>query len=247
MATDQPEVTIRTGFSSTMVMFEAKVTNPTSGDLRTIRLTPKPIPPSTWVDREQHLIPLLRSRRSRKAAFRLRPSSGQEVVAMDLTVEWEDAYGASRGRLEVSSKPVELSVPPLRQPSEGMDRWRAGLSGGVAVELRLRQEPPPEKMVDILKEALVSAPGKVSVQREEGPRGASGRVWVRAEGSRGRRAGLLVDITPDPVTGGSRVLLTATATTEELLTMFYHACLSLMAEALPGIDGIAPHSLSDIQ
>jgi hypothetical protein len=199
------------------------------------------------VDREQHLIPLLRSRRSRKAAFRLRPSPGQKVVAMDLTVEWEDAYGASRGRLTVSSKPVELSVPPLRQPSEGMDRWRAGLSGGVAVELRLRQEPPPEKLVDILKEALVSAPGKVSVQREEGPRGVSGRVWVRAEGSRGRRAGLLVDITPDPVTGGSRVLLTATATTEELLTMFYHACLSLMAEALPGIDGIAPHSLSDIQ
>ena len=247
MATDNPEVTIRPGFSSTMVMFEAKVTNPTPGDLRAIRLTPKPIPPSTWVDREQHLIPLLRSRKSRKVAFRLRPAPGQQVVAMDLTVEWEDAYGASRGRSEVSSKPVALSVPRLHQPSEGMDRWRAGLSGGTAVELRLRQKPPPDEIVDILKEALEDAPGLVSVQRDEGPRGATGRIWIRAEGTRGRRAGLLVDITPDPVTGGSRVLLTATATTEELLTLFYHACLSLMAEALPGIEGIAPHSLSDIR
>ncbi len=247
MATDRPEVTIRPGFSSTTVMFEAKVTNPTSGDLRAIRLTPKPIPPSTWVDREQHLIPLLRPRKSRKVAFRLRPAPGQQVVALDLTVEWEDAYGASRGRSEVSSKPVELSVPRLRQPSEGMDRWRAGLSGGTAVELRLRQAPPPDELVDVLKEALEDAPGLVSVQRDEGPRGATGSVWVRAEGSRGRRAGLLVDITPDPVTGGSRVLITATATTEELLTLFYHACLSLMTKALPGIDRIAPHSLSDIQ
>jgi len=247
MASDRPEVSIRPGFSSTMVVFQVKVTNPTPGDLRAIRLIPKPIPPSTWVDRDQHIIPLLRSRRSRTVAFRLRPSPGQRVVAMDLTMEWEDASGASRGRSEASSKPVELSVPRLRRPNEGMDRWRAGLSGGTAVELRLRQEHGPEEMLDILKEALEDAPGLVSVQRDEGPRGATGRVWVRAEGSRGRRVGLLVDITPDPVTGGSRVLITATATTEELLTLFYHACLSLMVDAMPGIEAVAPHSLSDIQ
>ncbi len=247
MASDRPEVSIRPGFSAASVSFEVKVENPTSGDLRELRLSPRPVPPSTWLDRDSHLIPLLQPRRSRTVAFRLRPQPGQQVVALDLTVEWEDAYGTSRGRFDASSRPVEMACPKLTGPREGMDRWRAGLSGGTAVEVRLRQEPPPEKLLDVLEDALATAPGEVTVQRDEGPRGPMGRVWVRAEGPRGRRAGLLVDVTPDPVTKGSRVLLTATASTEELLTMFFHTCISLVADPLPGVDAIVPHSLSDIQ
>ena len=247
MASDRPEVSIRPGFSTAAISFEVKVTNTTSVDLREIRLSPRPIPPSTWLDRDSHFIPLLHPKRSRTVAFRLRPQPGQQVVALDLTVEWEDAYGTSRGRFDVSSKPVEMACPKLTGPRENMDKWRAGLSGGTAVEVRLRQGVPPEGLLDILEEAMAGAPGEVTVQRDEGPRGPMGRVWVRAEGARGRRAGLLVDVTPDPVTKGSRVLITATANTEELLTMFYHACLSLMVDSLPGVGDMVPHSLSDIQ
>jgi hypothetical protein len=247
MASDRPEVSIRPGFSVASVSFEVSVTNTTPGDLRELRLSPRPIPPSTWLDRESHLIPLLQPRRSRTVAFRLRPEPGQQVVALDLTVEWEDAYGTRRGRLDVSSRPVEMICPKLTGPRESMDRWRSGLSGGTAVVVRLRQRPSPGEILDSLEEAMEGAPGEVNVQRDEGPRGPMGRVWVRAEGARGRRAGLLVDVTPDPASKGSRVLVTATANTEELLTMFYHTCITLLVGVLPGVDSVVPHSLSELQ
>jgi hypothetical protein len=166
---------------------------------------------------------------------------------MDVLVEWEDDSGDTRGRTEVSSRPVDLVVPTLNPPRGEMDRWRAGLSGGVAVEVRIRQPVLPVDMLDVLEEALSDAPGEVEVQREEGPRGPMGRVWVRAEGARGRRAGLMVDVTPDPKRGGCRVLVTATATSDDLLALFYHACLPGLAEAVPGIEDLTPHILSDAE
>jgi hypothetical protein len=247
MASDRPEVSIRPGFSSAAVSFEVRVSNTTSGELRMLRLTPRPVPPTTWIDRDSHLIPMLKQKRSRTVAFRLRPEPEEQVVALDVTVEWEDARGTSRGRFEASSPPVDLTCPDLTGPRDGMERWRAALSGGTAVEVRLRQGSPPEELVDTLEDALSRAPGDVSVQRDEGPRGPTGRVWVRGEGPRGRRAGLLMDVTPDPSTGGSRVLITATASTEELLTLFYHACLVLVVEALPGVEAMVPHSLSEVR
>lgn len=247
MATDRPEVAIRPGFSTTQVTFEVKVTNTGSFSLWSLRLVPHPIPPTTPLDRTVHSIPLLRPKRSRKVVFRLRPEVGQQVVALDLTVEWEDDAGDTRGRTELSSRPVDLGCPPLSTPKGEVDRWRASLSGGSAVEVRQRQSIPPPDMLDLLEEELSRVPGEVSVQREEGPRGPMGRVWVRAEGSRGKRAGLLVNVTPDPKRGGCRILVTATATNEELLAQFYHACLPGLAKAAPGIEDIAPHSLSEAQ
>jgi hypothetical protein len=102
-------------------------------------------------------------------------------------------------------------------------------------------------MLDILENTLSSAPGEISVQREEGPRGPMGRVWVRAEGSRGKRAGLLVEVTPDPKKGGCRILVTVTGSTEELLAQFYHACLPGLAKAATGIADMVPHSLSEAE
>ena len=145
----------------------------------------------------------------------------------------------------MSSKPVDLSCPPLSPPKGGVDRWRASLSGGSAVEVRQRQPTTPPDMLDLLEETLSRAPGEGSVQREEGSRGPMGRAGVRAAGSRGTRAGRLVDVTPDPKRGGSLILVTATATNEELLAQFYHACLPGLAKAAPGIEDIAPHSLSE--
>ena len=247
MASDRPEVVIRPGFSATNITFEVTVTNPGSFSLWALKLVPRPIPPTTPVDRDQHSIPLLRPKRSRRVKFRLRPQMGQQLVAMDLTVEWEDDAGDSRGRMEVSSRPVELVVPSMSTPRGDIDRWRTGLSGGSAVEVRIRQPASPLEMLDLLEEVLSDAPGEVSVQREEGPRGPMGRAWVRAEGSRGKRAGLLVDVTPDPKRGGCRILVTATASTEELLAQFYHSCLPGLAEAAPGIEDLAPHSLSETE
>jgi len=246
VASERPEVTIRPGFSATAVAFEVTLTNPGSFSLWSMTLLPRPVPASCPVDREQHSIPLLRPRRSRRVVFRLRPPLGQQVVAMDLVVEWEDDEGASRGRIEVSSRPVDLALPDMGPPKGSLDRWRSGLSGGPAVEVRLRQPTGPQEMLDLLDEALADAPGDLAVHREEGPRGTAGRAWVRAEGPRGRRAGLMVDVTPDPKRGGCRLLLTASASSEELLALFYHACLPGLSEAAPGIEELAPHSLMDI-
>jgi hypothetical protein len=247
MATIGPEVVIRPGFSGTFVTFKVTVTNPGSFSLWSLRLVPRPVPPTVPVDRDSHSIPLLRPKRSRTVVFRLRPQVGQQVVALDLSVEWENDAGDSRGRTDVSSVPVELVAPPMSAPRGGIERWRADLSGGAAVEVRIRQGVTPTDMLDLLEDALADAPGEVSVLREEGARGPMGRVWVRAEGSRDRRAGLLVDVTPDPKKGGCRVLVTATATSDELLALFYHACLPGLAEAAPGIEDLAPHSISEAE
>jgi len=247
VASNRPEVVIRPGFSGTLVTFRVTVTNPGSFSLWSLRLVPRPVPPTTPVDRDVHSIPLLRPKRSRTVVFRLRPQLGQQLVAMDLSVEWEDDAGDTRGRIDASSVPVELVAPPMSVPKGGIDRWRAGLSGGAAVEVRIRQSVTPPDMLDLLEETLADAPGEVNVLREEGARGPMGRVWVRAEGSRDKRAGLLVDVTPDPKKGGCRVLVTATATSDELLALFYHACLPGLAEAAPGIEDLAPHSLSEAE
>lgn len=247
MASDRPEVVIRHGFSATQVMFEVKVTNPGSFSLWSLRLVPRPIPPSTPKDREVHSIPLLRPKRSRTVVFRLRPEMDQRIVALDVALEWEDDAGDTKGRTEVSSSSVDLGCPNLSAPKGGVDRWRASLSGGPAVEVRQRQPVAPPEMLDLLEEALDRAPGDMSVHREEGPRGPMGRVWIRAEGARGKRAGLLVDVTPDPKRGGCRILMTASASNEELLTKFYHACLPGLARAAPGIEGLVPHSLSEAE
>jgi hypothetical protein len=245
MASDRPEVDIRTGFSATSVTFEVKVTNPGTFSLWSMQLRPRPVPPSAVVDRPSHAIPLLRPKRTRRVVFRLRPPIGHQVVALDVGVEWEDDAGDTRSRTEVSSRPVELVLPEMSPPRGGMERWRAGLSGGAAVELRMRQPATPLEMVDALERAMADAPGEFDVHREEGPRGPTGRVWVRAEGARGRRAGLMVDVTPDPKVGGCRVLVNASANSEEVLALFYHACLPALAEAAPGIEDVVPHTLSE--
>ncbi|UCC93050.1 MAG: hypothetical protein JSW25_10405 [Thermoplasmata archaeon] len=244
MASDRPEVAIRPGFSAAQVAFEVNVTNPGSHSLWSLVLKPRPIPPTTPIDRDSHSIPLLRPKRSRKVVFRLRPELGQRVVALDLTIEWEDDAGDTRGRSHVSSKPVELVPPSMSAPRGNIERWRAGLSGGAAVDARIRQPVTPPEMLDALEERLSGTPGHLDVQREEGPRGPMGRVWVRAEGSRGKRAGLLVDVTPDPKLGGCRVLVTVTATSEELLAQFYASVLPDLAAVVPGIEELTPHSLS---
>ena len=164
---------------------------------------------------------------------------------MDVTVEWEDDAGDTRGRTRVSGRPVELVLPDMGPPRGGIDRWRTGLSGGAAVESRMRQPVTPPRMLDLLEAALAGSPGEVDVHREEGPRGPMGRVWVRAEGGRGRRAGLLVEVTPDPGRDGCRLLGTATASTEELLALFYNTLLPALAEAAPGIEGVVPNAVSE--
>jgi hypothetical protein len=247
LASDRPEVAIRPGFFATQVAFEVTVTNPGSFSLWSLNLIPSPVPPTTSMDRDTHSIPLLRPKRSRKVVFRMRPEVGQKVVAMDLTVEWEDDAGDTRGRTHVSSRPVELTPPPMSAPKGGIERWRAGLSGGAAVEVRIRQPVTPPEMLDALEEGLSATPGELSVQRDEGPRGPMGRVWIRAEGSRGRRAGMLLDVTPDPRKGGCRVLVTATATSEELLALFYQSILPDLDSAVPGIGDMTPHSLSEAE
>jgi hypothetical protein len=247
MGAERPEVDIRPAFFATFVTFEVRVTNPGSYSLWSMQLHPRPVPSSTPVDRASHSIPLLRPKRSRRVVFRLRPRLGQQMVALDVTVEWEDDAGDTRNRVEVSSRPVELVLPSMAPPKGGFERWRAGLSGGAAVEARIRQPVTPTEMLDLLEGTMEDAPGEVDVQRDEGPRGPTGRVWVRAEGSRGRRAGLMVDVSPDPRKGGCRVLVTATASTEELLALFYHSCLPGLAEAAPGIEDVVPHSVSEAE
>lgn len=245
MASDRPEVEVRPGFSGTFVTFQVRVTNPGSYSLWSMQLTPRPVPPSTPIDRTSHSIPLLRPKRSRRVVFRLRPQLGQQMIAMDVTLEWEDDAGDTKSRMEVSSRSVELVLPPMSPPRSGFERWRASLTGGASVEARVRQPLAPKEMLDLLERSMEDAPGEVEVHREEGPRGPTGRVWVRAEGSRGRRAGLMVDVSPDPKKGGCRVLVTATASTEELLTLFYHSCLPGLAEAAPGLEDVVPHTVSE--
>jgi hypothetical protein len=245
MATDRPEVTIRPSFSGANIVFSVRVTNPTHGDLRSVRLTPRAAPPDVPLDRGHHLIPLLRPKRSRDVGFRARPGPGIDVIALDVVVEWEDSTGSRMGRLDASSKPVDMTCPELSGPREGIERWRSGLRGGAAVEARLRQEPRPEEVLDSLEKALSTLPGELSMTHEETPRGHAGRAWVRAEGARGRRAGLLVDVTPDPRTGGSRALVTVTASTEELLALFYHRCSGNLEEAMPGFSELSPHTISE--
>ncbi len=41
--------------------------------------------------------------------------------------------------------------------------------------------------------------------------------------------------------------MTATATTEELLALFYHSCLPGLAEAAPGIEEVVPHAISEAE
>ena len=243
MAADRPEVRIRPGFSGAAVVFEVHVTNPTPMGLRAVRLIPEPVPKEAPLDRDVHLIPLLGSRKARTLAFRINPLPDHDVVALDISLEWEDEAGNNRGRLEVSSRPVDLTCPDLSGPRQGLDRWRAGLRGGAAIEVRLRKEAPPEAALDELEEAMEGLPGEMSATREEGQRGPKGRLRLRAEGAKGRRAGVLLDVTPDPKTGGSRVLLTVSATTEELLACFYHACLKVLAGPLPGMDVTVPSNL----
>lgn len=245
MAPARPEVALLPGFYAAAVEFEVRIRNPTSTALSSVRLTPQPIPPGTAVDRGEHLIPLLGPRRERSMAFKLWPSKDEDVVSLDVTVEWEDENGSRRGRLRASGAPVKLTCPQLRGPRGGLDRWRAGLSGGVAVETRLRHGTGPIELRRSLEVALEALPGDLDVQEEEGPRGPHVRAWVRAEGAKGSRAGLLVDVTPDPRTKGSRVLVTASATSEALLGRFYHACLKRLEPVLPGIATMRPHSLTD--
>lgn len=245
MAPDRPEVTLVPGFYAAAVEFEVRVRNPTPSALRSVRLTPLPVPAGTAMDREGHLIPLLGPRKERSMAFKLWPSHDQDLVALDVVVEWEDETGSRKGRLQVSGAPVELSCPPLHGPKGGLDRWRSGLSGGVAVEVRMRHASEPDRLKEALESALEGVPGEADVQKEESLRGTQLRAWVRAEGGKGTRAGLLVAVTPDPRKGGSRVLVTASATTERLLGVFYHACVHRLEAALPGIAGIRPHSLTE--
>jgi hypothetical protein len=247
MATDRPEVTIRPAFSGANVVFSVRIANPTHGDLRSVRLTPKLAPPEVPLDREHHLIPILRPKRSREVGFKARPGPAVDVIALDVVVEWEDSTGSRKGRMEASSRPVDMTCPELTGPKEGIERWRTGLRGGAAVELRLRQDPPPEEVLASLESALSGLPGELSVVREETPRGNAGRAWVRAEGAKGRRAGLLVDVTPDPRTGGSRALVTVTATTEELLALFFHVCTGVLDEAMPGFADLSPLTLSEVR
>ncbi len=243
MSSDRPEVSIRPLFSGAAVVFEVHITNATPIALRSVRLTPTPVPRDAPLDRDQHIIPLLRARRSREIAFRMNPLPEHDVVALDISLGWEDESGSSRGSLEVSSKPVELSCPDLSGPRAGIERWRAGLRGGAAVEVRLRKDTPPEATLKELEGVVDELPGETSVTLEEGPRGKSVRLWVRAEGPKGRRAGLLLDVTPDSKTGGSRVLITASATTEELLARFYHGCIKVLYRPFPDIGTIVPSNL----
>jgi hypothetical protein len=236
---------IRPTFSGAAVLFEVTITNPTSGNLRSLRLTPPPVPSDVPVDREQHLIPLLRPRNDRRVAFRLRPGPDEHVVALDVTVVWEDDAGTSKGRSRVSSKPIDLTSPKLDGPRDGVERWRSNLRGGVAIEQRIRQDAPPTEVLDGLEETLTTIPGTMSTSRDEGPRGLAGRIWVRADAGKGKVAGLLVDVTPDPRTGGSRVLITVSASYEELLTKFYHLVLGPLEAALQGFRESVPHDLTD--
>jgi hypothetical protein len=245
MASDRPDVTIKNTYSGAAVVFEVRVSNPMSTGLRSLFLEPRPVPAKVPVDRDRHHIPLLRGRGSRMVIFRLRPGPQDHVVSLDVVLTWEDEVGASRGRMEVAGRPVDLSLPKLRGPKEGIERWRLGLRAGSAVEVRLRMEPDPDSLLDILEGPMKGLPGELSIQREEGPRGRIGRVWVRGEGSKGRRVGLLVDITPDPRTGGSRVLVTVSGSTDELLTAFYHRCLEVLSPVLPALEDLVPHSLTE--
>lgn len=243
MAPDRPEIQVRPAFAGSAVVFEVRVLNPMPVALRRIRLQPRSVPETIALDRTQHLIPLLKPRASRTVQFRARPNADQMVVALDLAVEWEDERGGSRGRLETSSQPVDLTCPELGPPSVSIDRWRGALRGGAAIEVRMRAPEPPPEVLAALEDVLKPLPGELVPNLEEGPRGPMGRIWLRGEGARGRVVGLLVEVTPDPKTGGSRVLVTASASTEELLARFYLLCLGVLRQTLPGIEGREPVSL----
>jgi hypothetical protein len=233
-------VEIRTGFSGTWVVFVVEIYNPTQHAMRNVRLRPSPVPPGLTLDRSLHLIPLLPHRRDRTTQFRLLPEADQPVVALDLEVEWEDEAGTRRGRLEASSKPVDLECPTMSRPKEGLDRWRSNIRGGPTVEVRFRTPAPPPEVLDAVDEVIDDLPGEASLTREESPRGPMGRLWVRSEGGRGRRAGLLVEVTPDPRTGGGRVLLSVSANSEELLSKFYLRILGPLIDAVPDLKGRKP-------
>jgi hypothetical protein len=245
MAPDRPSVEVETGFSCASVVFDVRVTNPTSRPMRNLVLRPTPVPEGATVDRARHLIPMLGPKRSKAAQFRLRPRVGQDVVALDVAVEWEGPEGTGRGRLETSSEPVGLALPELRAPRSAGERWRSELRGGPAVEVRVRVPSPTELTTRAIEEAAARLPGEVTSAIEEGPEGPVGTVRVRAEGAKGLRAGLLVEVAPERRRDGSRVLVVASATTDALLTRFYMACLAALGTALPGMEGRAPVSLME--
>jgi len=240
----RPRITVRTGFSHAAVEFEVRVANPTSAPIRNIAVRPTPVPAGASLDRARHRITMLPPKQVRVLQFRLRPRPRDRVVAVDVTVDWDQPGGEGRGRFTTSSPPLALGLPGLRAPSASGDAWHSRLRMGVAVEVRLRAALPVAEAVRALERAASQhLPGETTSSVDEGPSGPLGTVHVWAEGPHGSRAGLLVEVRGAASSDGSRVLLVVSATSDELLTRFYLACVTAMAEALPELEGKVPVSL----
>ena len=244
MVSDRPSLEVDVGYSHAAVVFEVMVGNPTSRPMRNISLRPTAVPEGAELDRARHRITLLPPRTRRVAQFRLRPSPGQRVVALDVTVDWDSAGGEGRDRFTTSSEPVDLSLPELRPASQGGDVWHSRLRGGPAVEVRVHVPGDVEQITRAVERATTKGlPGETMSIIDEGPTGLVGSVHVRAEGARGRRAGLLVELIPAKRREGTRVLVVASATSDDLLTKFYLAALEALGDVLPGVVERAPVSL----
>lgn len=244
LAPDRPSVEVEVGFSHAAVVFEVSVGNPTSRPMRNISLRPAAVPEGAELDRARHRITLLPPRTRRVAQFRLRPSPGQRVVALDVTVDWDSPGAEGRGRFTTSSEPVDLSLPELRPASQGGDVWHSRLRGGPAVEVRVHVPGEVGQVTRAVERAASSGmPGETMAVMDEGASGPVGSVHVRAEGARGRRAGLLVELVPAKRREGTRVLVVASATSDDLLTRFYLSALEVLGGVLPGIVERAPISL----
>jgi hypothetical protein len=244
LAPDRPSVEVDVGFSHAAVVFEVRVANPTSRPMRNISLRPTAVPEGAELDRARHRITLLPPRTRRVAQFRLRPAPGQRIVALDVTVDWDSAEGDGRDRFTTSSEPVDLALPELRPASQGGDVWHSRLRGGPAVEVRVRVPGEVEEVTRAVERATSNGlPGETMSVIDEGPTGPVGSVNVRAAGTRGRRAGLLVELIPARRREGTRVLVVASATSDDLLTRFYLAGMEALGDVLPGIVQRAPVSL----
>ena len=244
MAEGRPRIAVSTGFSHAAVEFEVRVANPTSSPMRNIAVRPVPVPEGAALDRARHRITLLPPKQQRVVQFRLRPRPRDRVVAVDITVDWDSPGTEGRGRFTTSSRPVDLGLPPLRPPGASGEEWRSSIRMGVAVEVRLRCALGTEEAVRALERAASRAlPGETTSSVEEGPTGPLGTVHVRAEGPRGARVGLLAEVRGSGAGDASRVLLVVSATSDELLTRFYLACVGALAEALPELEGKLPVSL----
>ncbi len=244
MAEGRPRITVRTGFSHAAVEFEVRVANTTSQPIRNIAVRPAPVPEGASLDRARHRITLLPPRQQRVVQFRLRPRPRDRVVAVDITVDWDSPGSEGRGRFTTSSPPADLGLPSLRAPSASGETWHSSIRMGVAVEVRLRHGSAVAEAVRAMELAASHGlPGETTSSIEEGPTGPLGTVHVRAEGARGLRAGLLAEVRQSGGQDGSRVLLVVSATSDELLTRFYLACVAALGEALPELEGKVPVSL----